>query len=126
MQHLQKTGVEAPRSGNWPLATLQSIPHSLPKNTRGGGTPSQSNNHCFNKRRRPSRSDGGCCEKGAPSSGEKIVSSLRLVVGRRRRRRRVRPPVELLNEHLMFACGYGVVRWHRKERRVRLRPLNLC
>src|SRR5258706_1396097 len=115
MQHLEKTGVEAPRSGNWPLATLQSpldsnpffshscalfctflhrrktqpvsfqsIPHSLPKNSRGGGTPSQSNNHCFNKRRRPSRSDGGCCEKGAPSSGEKIVC--RPSYGRQERR----------------------------------------
>src|ERR1700746_3285232 len=75
----------------------------------------------FQKRQRPSRSDGGSCEKGAPSSGEKIVSSLELVVGRRRRRRRVRPPVELLNEHLVFARGHRVIRWHRKERSGRLR-----
>src|SRR5260370_25885717 len=40
-------------------------------------------------------------------------------------RRRTGPAIELPKEHSVLAARYRVVRWHGKERRSRLLPLNI-
>jgi hypothetical protein len=76
--------------------------------------------------RREDRADSFTVDKNVERFTLAKNNVVKSIVGRRRRRRRVRPTVECVNEHSVFARGYGVVRRYRKERSVRLRPLNVC